>query len=106
MREKGVFSPAALGLAVGPDDYHDIDILANSGVILTDLADNCEPEGRALAHELGHLLISPQKAEDFLEHKAGNTNFMRPNCSTPTKAIITRKQSANINRVGAQLLMP
>ncbi len=106
MREKGVFSPAAIGLAVGPDDYHDIDILATSGVILTDQADDCNPEGRVLAHELGHLLISPQNAEDLLEHKAGNTNFMRPNCSKPTKAIITRKQSANINRVGAPLLTP
>ena len=106
MRETTRPAREVIGLAVGPDDYLGIDILASSGIILTDGAADCEPEGRALAHELGHLLISPQRAEDFLEHKAGRTNFMRPNCTRPTKAIITRRQSANINRVGAPLLMP
>ncbi|HKQ52559.1 MAG TPA: hypothetical protein VJT74_09330 [Pyrinomonadaceae bacterium] len=95
-----------IGLTVSPDDYLGVDILASSGIILTDGAADCEPEGRALAHELGHLLISPQRAEDFLEHKAGRANFMRPNCSKSTKGIITRRQSANINRTDAKLLTP
>ncbi len=103
--QKGQVSGDA-GLAVGPDDYHDIDLLTNSGVILTDVFGTCVPGGHALAHELGHLLISPQNSEDSLEHKAGPMNFMGGNCTRPTEGIISRQQSTNINRVGAPLLRP
>ncbi len=101
--QKGQVSGDA-GLAVGPDDYHDLDVLTNSGVILADVHGTCVPGGHALAHELGHLLISPQNSEDLLEHKAGLMNFMGGNCTSPTQGIISRRQSANINRIGAPLL--
>ncbi|MDQ3805403.1 MAG: hypothetical protein M3416_16425 [Acidobacteriota bacterium] len=94
------------GLAVGPDDYHDIDLLTNSGVILTDVFGGCAPGGHSLAHELGHLLISPQRPSDPLEHRAGRMNFMGGNCGNPTEGIVSRRQSANINRAGAPLLVP
>lgn len=105
MFEKGKVSSTA-GLAVGPDDYHDVDILTNSGIILTDVFGPCVAGGHALAHELGHLLISPQIAKDALEHRAGRRNFMGGDCASPTNGIVSRKQSANINRADAPLLRP
>jgi len=97
----------AAALAIGPDDYHDVGFLTNAGVIIQDLDQGgCPAGGQIIAHELGHLLISPQRAGDALEHAAGTNNFMGGNCATPLIGLITRAQSANINRVGAPLLRP
>lgn len=97
---------AAAAIAIGPDDFHDITILGNSGSILRDVFGGCVAGGHVLAHEFGHLLISPQRANDALEHSAGSTNFMGGTCAAPLLGIVTRGQSANINRTGAALLVP
>lgn len=97
---------AAGAFAIGPDDFHDINILTNAGTIHPDIAGGCTAGGHNLAHELGHLLISPQSAGDALEHNAGATNFLGGNCATPLIGIVTRQQSANVNRVGAPMLVP
>ncbi|MBD0372447.1 MAG: choice-of-anchor L domain-containing protein [Pyrinomonadaceae bacterium] len=101
MKENGLTSSAA-GLTVGPDAYQIL--LSNSGIIFTDVFGGCTPGGHILAHELGHLLISPQKAEDPLEHKAGMMNFMGGTCSGPVNGILNRQQSEIINRMGAPFL--
>lgn len=97
---------AAGAFAIGPDDFHDINILTNAGTIQPDIAGGCTAGGHNLAHELGHLLISPQSAGDALEHSAGATNFLGGNCATPQNGIVNRLQSVNMNRVGAPLLVP
>ena len=91
----------ALAIAVGPDDFHDIDILTNGGIITTD---SVWPE--TLGHELGHLLISPQRAGDALEHGVGvATNLMNTPRTVP-RNVVSRQQSESINRTGAPLLRP
>ena len=97
---------SAGAFAVGPDDFHDINILASSGTIHPDVSGGCTAGGHNLAHELGHLLISPQSAADMLEHAAGTTNFMGGNCAAPVLGIVGRQQSQNINRVSAPLPVP
>lgn len=105
MTENGAPGGAA-ALAVGPDDFHDVDILVNAGTILQDVMGVCVAGGHVLAHELGHLLISPQRPDDALEHSAGSANFMGGSCATPLLGMLTREQSANISRVAAPLLVP
>lgn len=90
---------AAAGFAVGPDDFHDINILTNSGTLQPDNGVG----GNILAHELGHLIISPQAAGDGLEHNAAAGNFLS---TTPPLGVVNRQQSANINRPGAPLVVP
>jgi hypothetical protein len=84
------------GIAIGPDDFHDVNILTNSGIIQADVGLG----GNVMAHEIGHILISPQRAGDVLEHSAPAGNFLS---TTPVLGTVNRQQSANINRVGAPL---
>jgi len=96
----GTGFPGVGGLAISPDDFCvDVDIFANSGTVQTDLGAG----GNILAHEVGHVIISPQTAGSTLEHNAPAGDFMS---STPTLGILNRNQSADINRVGAPLLVP
>lgn len=91
------------GRAVGPDDYHDIALASNAGIIFPDkntLNDiKCSEGGHLLAHELGHLLISPEKAGDTLEHNAAQGNFMSKlnGCGVPKENAVLRQQSSKIN---------
>ena len=88
------------GYALGPDDFcTGINILTNSGTFQMDIGMG----GNILAHELGHLLISPATAGNVLEHSATAGNFLS---TTPAIGVLNRQQSANINRVGAPLLLP
>jgi hypothetical protein len=88
------------GFALGPDDFcAAINILTNSGTFQMDIGTG----GNVLAHELGHLLISPQTAGNTLEHSAPAGNFLS---TTPALGVVNRNQSAVINRVGAPLLVP
>ncbi len=88
------------GFAIGPDDFCvDVNILTNSGTLQMDIGMG----GNVLAHELGHLLIAPQTAGNALEHSAAAGNFLS---TTPALGVVTRAQSANINRAGAPLLVP
>ncbi|HYR85374.1 MAG TPA: choice-of-anchor L domain-containing protein [Terriglobia bacterium] len=88
------------GLAIGPDDFCvDVDILTNSGTLQMDLGVG----GNILAHEIGHMTISPQTAGNTLEHAAPAGNFLS---TTPALGILNRDQSADINRVTAPLLVP
>ena len=88
------------GYALGPDDFcAAINILTNAGTFQMDIGVG----GNILAHELGHLLISPQTAGNVLEHSAPAGNFLS---TTPALGVVNRQQSANVNRVGAPLLVP
>lgn len=88
------------GFALGPDDFCvAINILVNSGTFQMDIGLG----GNILAHELGHLLISPQTAGNVLEHGAGAGNFLS---TTPALGTVNRLQSANINRATAPMLRP
>ena len=90
---------SALAIALGPDDFSDVNILTNSGILMTDTV---TPE--TLAHELGHIAISPASAGSTLEHNVGvATNLMHTPRSVP-RNVVNRQQSANINRAGAPLL--
>lgn len=90
-----------IAYAPGPDDFCvAINILVNSGVFIADAGTG----SGILAHELGHLLISPQNAGNVLEHSAAAGNFMIS--AAPALGIVNRQQSANINRAGAPLLLP
>lgn len=93
------FDDGSRGYAIGPDDFCvDVSILTNSGVVLANGRTN-----QTLAHEMGHILISPQTAGSTLEHGSPAGNFLR---STPNLGNMTRAQSASINRTGAPLLNP
>lgn len=88
------------GWAIGPDDFCvDVGILANSGTFQMDIGMG----GNVLAHEIGHIVIAPQTAGNVLEHSAPAGNFLS---TTPALGVVTRPQSANINRAGAPLLAP
>ena len=90
-----------IAIALGPDDFTDVNILTNSGILMSDTA-----VFELLAHEMGHIIISPDAAGSTLEHNTvAPLNFMRP-FVTGTNTQLTRQQSANINRVGAPLLRP
>lgn len=92
-------SGGARGFAIGPDDFCvDVNVLTNSGTILANGRTN-----QSLAHEMGHILISPATAGSVLEHAAPAGNFLT---STPNLGNMTRAQSAAINRAGAPLLNP
>ncbi|MEM7359465.1 MAG: choice-of-anchor L domain-containing protein [Pseudomonadota bacterium] len=98
---------AAAAFAIGPDDFcASVNILVNSGALLRDIQGGCTAGGHTLAHELGHLLISPQTAANALEHGAAVGNFMSGNCATPLLGNLNRQQSANLNRAGAPMLLP
>lgn len=94
-------SSGAIGFAVGPDDFHDINILTNSGVIMPETA---SPE--SFAHEIGHMLISPERAGSNLEHSVGVATNLMNVPRTVVRNVLNRQQSANINRQGAPLLRP
>ncbi len=88
------------GFALGPDDFcAAINILVNSGTFQMDIGAG----GNILAHEIGHIVISPQTAGNVLEHSAPAGNFLS---TTPALGVVARNQSANINRAGAPLLLP
>ncbi len=88
------------GLAVGPDDYClEVTILGNSGIVLSDSAIK-----QTLAHEFGHLLISPQSTGHEFEHGMFAGNFMSIDGIFENNIALTRFQSQNINRQGAPLL--
>ena len=92
---------AALAIAIGPDDFSDVNILTNSGIAMTD---SVFPE--TMAHELGHIILSPATAGSVLEHNVGvATNIMNAPRTVP-RNVVSRQQSANINRAGAPLLRP
>jgi hypothetical protein len=92
---------SAAATAIGPDDYHDVGI-RETGIIMTDNV-VLVPEALALAHEIGHILISPDKAGSSLEHKVKDVNnTMR---SPGPGTVLSRQQSANINRRGAHILI-
>jgi hypothetical protein len=98
---------AAAAIAIGPDDFcGSVNILVNSGAILRDIQGGCVAGGHTLAHELGHLLISPQTAGNALEHGAAAGNFMAGTCAVPLLGTLTRQQSGNLNRAGAPMLLP
>jgi hypothetical protein len=93
------------GYAIGPDEYcNQVGITTNSGIFMMDLRLSVN-FAALLAHEIGHLLISPQNATSSLEHGAGSTNFMNGTGAGAT-AIMTRTQSANIERLNAPLVQP
>lgn len=92
---------SALAIALGPDDFSDVNILTNSGILMTDTV---TPE--TLAHELGHILISPDTAGSVLEHNAGVASNIMNTPRTVPRNLVNRQQSANINRAGAPLLRP
>lgn len=88
------------GFALGPDDFCvAVNILNSSGTFQMDIGMG----GNVLAHEVGHIVISPQTAGNVLEHNAPAGNFLS---TTPALGVVTRQQSANINRAGAPLLLP
>lgn len=58
-----------------------------------------------LAHEIGHMLISPHAAGSTFEHAAGSTNFMNGS-GTSTTAIVGRNQSSVIMRPNAPQVSP
>lgn len=90
------------GIALGPDDFCvNVNILTNSGTFQMDIGLG----GNVLAHEIGHIVISPQSAGNVLEHSAPAGNFLR-GTALPALGVVTRQQSANINRAGAPLLRP
>jgi hypothetical protein len=103
--ESESFFPAA-GYAITPDGFcHEVRADRNAGVLLMDLA-----AGRlgVLAHELGHLLVSPMNPTASLEHgiaKLDPFNFMVSR-NTPAFGLVNRRQSANINRPGAPFVHP
>lgn len=88
------------GFALGPDDFCvGVNILTNSGTFQMDIGGG----GNTLAHEVGHIVISPQTAGNVIEHLAAAGNFLS---TTPALGVVNRAQSANINRAGAPLLVP
>lgn len=90
----------AIGYAISSDDFCvAVNNLTNSGLLIMDAAG----VGNTLAHEFGHLLISPQTAGNALEHAAAAGNFLS---TTPALGVVNRNQSANINRAGAPMLVP
>ena len=91
----------ALAIALGPDDFSDVNLLTNSGILMSDTV---TPE--TLAHELGHILISPDSAASVLEHNVGVANNIMNTPRTVPRDLVSRQQSANINRAGAPLLRP
>jgi hypothetical protein len=83
---------AAVGLAVGPDDYISLTGAAKWGVLLAD-----GTGGDTLAHEVGHFLISPEKASSNLEHHVSDpANFMKSAATVP-RTIVAASQSAVMN---------
>jgi hypothetical protein len=94
------------GYAIGTDEYcNEVNMLTNSGLLLMDRALIINSPG-ILAHELGHLLISPQNALSILEHGVTDAmNFMNAS-ATPATAVVTGGQSGNINRLLAPLVVP
>lgn len=91
---------AGRGYAVGPDDFCTrVRTGVNDGILLVD-----GTLGNALAHEAGHLLISPQSTGNGLEHESEPGNFMISN--SPTLGFVSRTQSTNINRVANPYLLP
>jgi hypothetical protein len=96
----GFLNRPFFALAIGPDDFCvDVNILTNSGIVMSDISSD-----ETLAHELGHILISPDTIA--LEHDVMDaTNIMRVPRSVP-RTVVSRQQSANINQVGAPLIVP
>jgi len=94
------------GYAIGPDEYcNQVNILTNSGLLLMDRALTIGSPG-ILAHEIGHLLISPDNALSNLEHGvADSMNFMNGSATSLT-SVITPGQSLNINRLNAPVIVP
>ena len=92
------------GYALSPDEYcHDVTAETNAGVLMMDLG-----SGRSgvLAHEIGHLLLSPSNGLSALEHGiADRLNFM-VGFNTPSRGVISREQSVNINRRHAPFVSP
>ncbi len=89
----------ALAIAIGPNDFQNAAIATNAGVITTDAA---FPE--TLAHEIGHLLISPDRAGSALEHNVGVANNLMNAPRTVPRNLVSRQQSGSINAAGVALV--
>lgn len=95
---------AAAGYAPNPDDFCQVDLLTSSGVLLGDATTEL---GETMAHELGHILISPPTSDSPFEHCSEPTNFMASVCSGDRYSLagqLNRLQSVIINR--SSLLVP
>ena len=79
------------GYAINPDEYcTSIQSLVNSGLILTNLANS--PSLGVLAHELGHMLISPEGYANALEHGVADTSNIMVPVNAPAAGTMNRSQ--------------
>jgi hypothetical protein len=95
------------GYAIGPDEYcNQVSILTNAGIFIMDYAIG---NLGVLAHEIGHLAVGPDPFSTTNEHGVqplDPSNIMVGSPMPPTNGVINRTQSANINRLGAPLILP
>jgi hypothetical protein len=108
-----ILDDEVVGIAIGPDDYYATEITTNTGIVIA----KGRPAGTAnldayrrvpetLAHEIAHVLISPDRPRSVLEHGAdGEMNFMHSPRGRAVPTLLSRQQSARINAAGV-LLVP
>jgi hypothetical protein len=99
-RIRSITGLSASALAVGPDDYYGLEDYptyepidnAIWGILTTD------DWGDSLAHEIGHMIISPNEASSSIEHHVTDpANFMK-SAPTVTRTVVSAQQSSVMNK--------
>jgi hypothetical protein len=92
------------GYSINPDEYcNAVEPFLNSGLIITNLGNTATVP--VLAHELGHLLISPEGFANALEHAVADTaNIMVPVNPSAT-GTLSRIQSVDLGRINSPFVV-
>ena len=94
-----------VGYAVGIDEYCFEPVLVNNGGGIM-LMNGATGRFGVLAHEIGHLTISPDNARSTAEHAIPDPTNIMIGINTPANGVVNRQQSTSINRVNSPVLVP
>lgn len=101
----GVLKTVAIaGYAINPDEYCNAVLpFVNAGLILTNRANNSSLG--ILAHELGHLLISPEGFASALEHGVSDSSNLMVPVNPQATGTMSVFQSTDIGRVNSLFVL-
>jgi len=94
-----------VGYAIGSDEFCSEQVLQNNGGGIL-LMNGATGRFGVLGHEIGHLTIAPDNARSTVEHYVPDPSNFMIGLNTPPNGIITRQQSANINRLTYPAILP
>lgn len=86
-----------VGIALGPDDFcTEVDLLTNSGVLIKDRAIGDLSRIETLAHEIGHITITPAHSATALEHNINIGSNLMESPRSIARGVVSPAQAVSI----------